>query len=60
MVLSQNTYTLRSVIKTIISNVDVIIKTVKANVKTRRTVWYVQKITLVMAPFKTKDIQNLR
>lgn len=45
-------------IKTIISNVDVIIKTV--NIKTRRTVWYVQKIALVMAPFKTNDIQNLR
>lgn len=47
-------------IKTIISNVDVIIKTVTANIQTRRTVWYVQKIALVMAPFKTNDIQNLR
>lgn len=53
-----NIYTLSSMIKTIISNVDVIIKTV--NIKTRRTVWYVQKIALVMAPFKTNDIQNLR
>lgn len=55
-----NIYTLSSMIKTIISNVDVIIKTVTANIKTRRTVWYVQKIALVMAPFKTNDIQNLR
>lgn len=47
-------------IKTIISNVDVIIKTVTANIQTRRTVWYVQKIAFVMAPFKTNDIQNLR